>query len=635
MTPKNADLGGRSVPPKPEANDFDPTWWAPAYSSGDLPEFDAADHISLRLEELTKAAPEDTFQREVLTALARTTSAMLLEDSDWNEPFTPAIVWGGRRSPIPSDLEDDQIALLAQLASEIPQADLRARVADVAWTCGDRSQVALLDLAVDAYRSAPLTTAVWVNAGKAGWQRAFDLLGRRGSDGTERREQMQTTLRDHVLGATSGGLTVADVAGVLRNNARPDTDTCRKIADHLVTLAANNALTPRVQRHLEREAAAWFRTGPEATVCIEREARSYIAEADAFQATGENVSALAESLSIDKALAVLRRLPRAYRLANGIEDLISELRERLDDAREQALEAMESIPYDPIDLTSVISEAQEAVTGKGSAWEALVAFATLSPPLDAEQTRESSAKVLEGGISHIFQSTTFSGDRRKVAVRPGSGGAPDDPAVEAQVIQHVFLHAQAIAFGQVLPAHAVLQREHRYDRTFLTGLCQESPFVPQGHAGLWAGGLALGMNSEYGLGCAILVPQLEHAIRAILKQRRVFTLTVDETTGVETEKGLGALLDMPQTEQLLGAGQVMEFKALLVTQGAANMRNDIAHGLYSDPAASTPTAAYVWWSCLRLIVRALILAAHGNGRNDASTTPTDAQASNKEETDDE
>ena len=63
------------------------------------------------------------------------------------------------------------------------------------------------------------------------------------------------------------------------------------------------------------------------------------------------------------------------------------------------------------------------------------------------------------------------------------------------------------------------------------------------------------------------------------------------------------------------------------------MRNNIAHGLYGDAAASTPTAVYLWWSCLRLIVKALILAAHGNRRGDDA--PAEAERSNEAENDDE
>ncbi len=74
---------------------------------------------------------------------------------------------------------------------------------------------------------------------------------------------------------------------------------------------------------------------------------------------------------------------------------------------------------------------------------------------------------------------------------------------------------------------------------------------------------------------------------------------VDEQTGVESEKSLNALLDMDETADAFGSGLVLEMKAVLVVQGAANMRNNIAPGLMDDNAAWSYNSLYMWWFCLR------------------------------------
>ena len=78
------------------------------------------------------------------------------------------------------------------------------------------------------------------------------------------------------------------------------------------------------------------------------------------------------------------------------------------------------------------------------------------------------------------------------------------------------------------------------------------------------------------------------------------TLFVDEY-GVESEKSLNALLEMTETEDVFGAGMVMEMKAMLVVQGGPNLRNDVAHGLLDDNSAWSYSALYMWWFCLRLV----------------------------------
>ena len=47
------------------------------------------------------------------------------------------------------------------------------------------------------------------------------------------------------------------------------------------------------------------------------------------------------------------------------------------------------------------------------------------------------------------------------------------------------------------------------------------------------------------------MPQIEHAVRFRLKQADVRTTTLD-SSGIETENGLSALMDLQETEQIFG-----------------------------------------------------------------------------------
>ncbi len=56
---------------------------------------------------------------------------------------------------------------------------------------------------------------------------------------------------------------------------------------------------------------------------------------------------------------------------------------------------------------------------------------------------------------------------------------------------------------------------------------------------------------------------------------------------------------MEEIADAFGSGLALELKAVLVVQGAANMRNDIAPGLMVDDAAWSYNSLYMWWFCLR------------------------------------
>ena len=48
-----------------------------------------------------------------------------------------------------------------------------------------------------------------------------------------------------------------------------------------------------------------------------------------------------------------------------------------------------------------------------------------------------------------------------------------------------------------------------------------------------------------------------------------------------------------------------ELRALLLEQGGANLRNNIAHGLFDDVASWSASSVYAWWLALRLVVTPL------------------------------
>jgi len=397
-------------------------------------------------------------------------------------------------------------------------------------------------------------------------------------------------------------------AETLRQHGRVEAAGRAEVCEALFALAAKaSSAAPRLSRHVEREALAWLggSDAAAANAATERVARTYIAEADSRIQADPKAGALVEGHFLEKAIAVLRTIPRSYRLETGLDELIDDLRIRLRGSRESSMEQMMRIQSDPVDLTDAVSYARSRVSGHADKLDALAAFATLAPPLDEASTRESAEKMLEGSISHIFGSSTFSSDFRKIASRPGSLGQADEDTVWAEMVRTVVFHSQLLGKGIIQPAQEVLLTEHKFSRQYAVSLCVESPMVPEGHERLWGDGLALGLGGNYGAAVCVLVPQLEQVVRVMLKGQDVHTLFVDEH-GVESEKSLNTLLDMTEAADIFGAGMVMEMKAMLVVQGGPNLRNDTAHGLLDDNSAWSYSALYMWWFCLRLVTWPII-----------------------------
>lgn len=585
-----------------EESSIDPSWWAEAFADvdDDGPRR-VVELASMRIADLAKAAHAGSLQSEVLTALHLATSAML-HPEDWDEPFKPMTVWEGRRSALPDDLDGTQLDLLRRALPLVEQRPMRARLADVLWMA-DRSDHAMLGLAIDSYRAASLEPDHWHRTGHTEWQRAVELARRRGRAELARLQEMSDTLLARVLsGDRSDGFVLCDMSDLLKRCASMEAPERTALAAKFVELAADAAEDKaRLSRHLERMAQQWLASVDDQEglhASVERVAELYVAEAEERLAVGGG-AALAADLFLEKAIATLRTLPRSYRIQHGHDQRLKELRQRLDDSREHALESMMRITTDPIDLTEAVAETRRRVSGLAK-FDALAAMATIYPLTDVARARAQAEELAEGSLRHLLGNVTYSSDGRKVA---SSDGANDhaEAAIQSDMIRGLQMTTGIVATGFIIPAHEVVTFEHRYDLGFLQRVCVESPLVPPGHEDLWARGLRHGLNGDFASAAAVLIPQMEQLVRGVLKRRGVHTLFVD-SYGVESEKSLPSLLSMSETAQILGESIQFELQAMLVEQNGPNLRHNTAHGLLDDNQAWSASSIYVWWLCLRLVV---------------------------------
>ncbi|WFE26614.1 DUF4209 domain-containing protein [Solwaraspora sp. WMMD791] len=595
----NDEGGGESI---------DASWWRPAIlDDDDVPcGFLEPMLISIKLDKLRSeaeaAVSEGSLKVRVLDVLCKATSAMLVADN-WGEPFAPAMQFGNERTVIPSDLSGSDLELLGRIVPLIGEPTLKARVADVVWTYGDRSNMEMLTAAVDSYRSLPLTPSCWNATGRDSWRRAIELSLRRGKQGRIATSEMAATLLGFLLGSDSSAAYMAiGVSDLLGTTGAIEKTAARDLADHLASVAATLSGDHRLRRAYEREAATWYgrlRENELANACVERIARAYIDEAN--ERLARDNSALVAGTFLEKAIAVVRKIPRAYRSAHGLDNLLQDLRDRLTEVRTMALEQMHRIESESVNIARYIQLARVSVSGK-SRIDALKAFVNLTPLIDATAATTDARNHLQSSILRLFSSSTFSTDGRKVAARGGIGAEGlSDTAVFAEVVRSFSWRVDLLVQALISPAFEVLTFEHRFDLDFLAEICHESLVVPQGHVYLWARGLWHGLSGDFPSAISVLVPQVEQMARAFLRARGAYTLIVDER-GVESEKSLNALLAMPEAVRAFGPSLTLELRALLCEQLGPNLRNDLAHGLLNDPQSWSAAAIYAWWICLYLVL---------------------------------
>lgn len=535
-------------------------------------------------------------------------SSMMLSPKSLNEPFKPFMVMEGRRSVIPDDLSESDIAFYAEIVDEINDAWLKARVADLVWLKQRPRNVRFALAAIDAYRLIQLNAETWVRGGRECWERAISLARMLKAGAGTRLTEMEVAILDAFKTATkeSGflGLWLADL---LDKNGLGRTHSSA-IAQKLNVLAVEFDGDGNLHRSREffDAASRWFdRSGDEAksaemTVAV---AEGWVKEAIA-RVTADQPSHMVAASFYEKAIQIYRSIPRSQRSTHQGDERIAELHRHMNDAGEKSLGELGTVKTPGIDITELVENARKSVSGKPIR-DALFSFANIYQGARVDQIRTSAEKTLQQSFfGRLFGSTHLSRDGRVIAKQPAAGfgntAASGDPALWAQMVRDYQILINIVVRGDIWPAHEVLLQEHRLREDDFTGLASQSPVVPRGRERLFGKALYAGFDRDFTVSMHLLAPQIEHMVRFHLKNAGVKTTNLD-IDGIENENGLSTLMALPETDTVFGKDLSFEIKALFCDALGPNLRNELAHGLLDDDSFQSIHAIYAWWMGLRLV----------------------------------
>lgn len=534
--------------------------------------------------------------------------SMMLSPRSLADPFRPFMVMEGRRSVIPDDLTESDLAFYAAIVAAIDDAWLKARVADLVWLKQRPRNVQFALAAIDAYRLIPLDAETWVRGGRECWERAISLARMLKAGAGTRLTEMEIAILDPFNAATKGngflGLWLADLL---------DSNGLGRTHSSIIALKLN-ALAVDFEGdgdlHRSREffdaASRWFgRSGDEAksaemTVAV---AEGWVKEAIA-RVSSDQPSHMVAASFYEKAIQIYRSVPRAQRAIHRGDERIAELHRYMNDAGKKSLDELGAVKSPGLDISELVENARRSVSGK-SVQDALFSFANIYHGARVDQVRTAAEKMLQQSIfRRLAGSTHLSRDGRVIAKQPAAGfaNAPagDDPALWAQMVHDYQILINIVVHGDIWPAHEVLLYEHRFREDDFIALASQSPIVPRGRERLFGKALYAGFERDFTVSMHLLAPQIEHMVRFHLKNSGVKTTNLD-LDGIENENGLSTLMDLSETETVFGKDLSFEIKALFCDALGPNLRNELAHGLLDDDSFQSIHAIYAWWMGLRLV----------------------------------
>lgn len=538
--------------------------------------------------------------KTVLECLAKIASLYPRPD-DWNLPYGPAMSFGDRRSPVHTDLSPDELVLLAQAAPAIPHAGLRSRVFDVlSLSVTGPLKVEYAKAHLEALLETSPEGAAWV-VERAAWDRGLAVGRRYGRATGAKVKKLEQSLRK-VVRTADAGFAALQAADLLAKH-HLCSDRASVIGQRLLRLA-ERATDERKRAYL-RGAASWIAQGGDADSAADimlNEVQSLIDQADSIVASGDS-NAMRAGHFYEESLQRVRQIPRAQRDRLGIADLPRTLAQRIREVGALSIGAMNVFESDPIDLSGVVRDARDRIKGKPID-EALRAFASLAGWLSIDKEIDEAEKLItEHPLQSMFTNVHYSIDGRIIYRSGARGGTPIygvDPAVWDAVIRKYEWHISLMVQGALWPGWVQLTSEHRLSVGDFLAMAQRTGIVPPDHIAQFARALYYGWDGDFSTAAQLLAPQMEALVRYHFANagEPTSTINADQT---EDEIGLSALMQRDIANDIFTRDIAFEIRALFCGPIGPNIRNNVAHGLLSDQAASAGTSLYAWWFALRLI----------------------------------
>lgn len=531
-----------------------------------------------------------------------------LRVEDRAEPFGPMFQSPQGRTCIASDFRGEQNAVLAEYAGEVEHPVLRARLADIAWyndrKLGDTGKVAVAAYAEIIERRI-----------------AGELHRTHGDDG-------------HLLDLADIAQRMMIIAARLyKTNALPDfvNEVLTSLFDACIQARSYVAFIKVAEIGLSFKLFEWSTVlaGAEKTVADTEEqdypmavqgvwelaergygiigdvdnqkrAQHEIVEQD-LKMRDQVGQASAEAHWVRTAIGKLRQF-------GGNKEWIAKLRSELRDLEEASLDdfGVFSTKLDVTELATGTIEVFEKLTLP----DVLLQFALLDRP---ESKAELEKEADESSEKYIF-SSLFGGsytDRDgKVYAQTGTKPSVDGDKqnwYKAQSLQHREIRRRLAVAGQIEPARQTVMTNFPLEQRHFLPIVYNSPFVQNGYHMAFSLGFARLWQGDFVSAAHLLIPQLENAIRYVLKNANAHSAKMMSDL-TQDDRSLSGLLEhmRDEMEKIFGEDLVHEVDLLFNYRPGPALRHQAAHGKMTDGQCYSSDAIYACWliyhlTCLPLI----------------------------------
>lgn len=503
--------------------------------------------------------------------------------------------------PLPGleKLSDKDFSDLSDLLKVVDDPELRARISDVIWVQNREYESA--EAAVEAYLHTAERLEGDYNNRPAllRFRRALILALQLGNEDLQ--DDVVGALESHIRDRANSetwwySLNYSELLyehrlGEPENQARLMTACAENVEQHFETEeTVDSDLVTAKDYHLL--AAKWHdRAGND-----EESRRSRIEGA-------ELLIRKAESAPMQmNAVTWYRQALRLYRPISRTDDRTEEVRELMLEAQNNIREEMTPRSWDPSNPD--LQERARDYVGGLSLQAAMTRMALgISPPSSDEVEETVRKKVQENPFKALIPMEEINEMGHTISKKPGGFDSEDESMAYLQQREMTDVRTR-VAVNFIRPTREKIKEDHYVRRTDLVEFARYSMFVAEGRLLSMSKGILAGFREDWVTVVHFLAPQVEAALRHLLRRRGVITTSLD-SQDIQEQKSLNRMLKEDSLrkplEEMCGKDVVFDLEGLLNESSGANLRNLVAHGLGEDGSYWSPQVEYLWWMVIRLI----------------------------------
>jgi len=494
------------------------------------------------------------------------------------------------------NITDEHLDFLTEIAAEISDPELQARVTDILWV--RKRNYKMAQLAVDAYLQSAKELEDPEN-----WVCCYDRIGRalRLAFRIRYQPDVVVTHIEEILDRYKGEDPLwlsSKLMELLQDFKRGNPQKYAVLAEKAAKLAESANDWDRARNYWEIK-KKWHLMEKDAQQ--ERAAAMLVAETYVKEAED---ALKQESIPYVTATHYLQKAVEAFRRIRGTKEETADAKTRAEEVHKLMIEYQEKSHTELItfshetNISKQVEQARAFVTGK-EFYDALFSLALLGASPNVSHLRQEAQEMANEFILSSFFPKVILNEMGKVVARQPSNTDKQEETTHFEIYQNAVLYQKLHAQAFIEPAIYQINLEHSFRIDDILQIILYSPFVPPNREYLFAKGLYAGLTGDFFTSTHILIPQIENSIRHLLSQRGVITSGLDDN-GIQNEHNLNSTLYRPEINSILDEHTLFDLKGLLVERSGSNLRNRMAHGLIDDGVFMSPLMSYLWWLTLRL-----------------------------------